>query len=224
VTSPQVDIANLASDVHHADPALPVMTLEEALVKYSKHIRSVAASMVSQYRLSNADREDLISAMRYCVSQLLPDMWAHVNYTKTCCNHAATKVMRRMVAYTSRVTPIYHVTAFRESYNSLLSDQPGDDLETEMLDSAPDSDSETTLIRKMALESALASLTDRQKQIISIMYGLNGASQTSDLRQIATRVGMGARQEKQVQREIDSAMARMRRAAGANPKPTDTVG
>jgi DNA-directed RNA polymerase specialized sigma24 family protein len=208
VTNPQIDITNATNDVPPA-----VMTLDEALTKYGKHIKSVAGSMTSQYRLSTSDREDMISAMRASLAKLPPVMWSQANYTKTCLNHAAGKVLRKIVAYESHVTPL----------SPNLPGNEDDDLPCGY-DRATEPDSENTLIRKMALESALASLTPRQRQIISILFGLHGTPQTSDLRQIAARVGMGSRQEKQVQREIDAAMARMRRAAGATAKPTDNAG
>jgi hypothetical protein len=213
VTNPQIDLTIAASDIHQADSALPVMTLDEALSKYSKHIRSVAGSMASQYRLSTSDREDMISAMRASLAKLPPVMWSQANYTKTCLNHAAGKVMRKIVAYESHVTPL----------STNLSGSEEDEAPS-VYDRATEADTETTFIRKLALDSALASLTPRQGQIISILFGLHGTAQTSDLRQIAARVGMGSRQEKQVQREIDAAMARMRRAAGATAKPTDNAG
>jgi hypothetical protein len=214
VDNPQVDLTNADNLVHQA-----VLTLEEALVKYAKHINSAAASMAKQYRLSSADREDLISAMRSCLAKLPPTVWSQINYTKTCLNHAAGKVLRKAVAYESHVT--------RLCINPSSNDENNSECDYELpcvYDQATAPDTENTIIRKMALESALASLTDRQRQIVYIFFGLHGTPQTSDLRQIAARVGMGARQEKQVQREIDAAMARMRRAAGANSKPTDNSG
>lgn len=186
-----------------SNPQPSVLTAEAALAKYESTIRHLATTHQKRYGLPTPDVDDLISALQLHLIQIDPVKWSIDDYVFI----ALRNEVRRLAAIT------------RKHNDRLISgDSPTEPDGTPVFDRLqapgvpPDAD------RRPTVAEFLAVLTDRQKKIITAMYGLDGLAAVTDLYKLAPIAGLKVDQRKQVQHEIDCAMFRMRRLAGVPEK------
>lgn len=181
------------------------MTDQELLAEYKGLIERIATIMRRSYKLNRFDVQDMIADCNLALLSLPHDFRRDtpIYVRRVIANAASRRVKRDILPYRDSILP-------NDSANI-----------QSLIERMPDHSNDIEQIEKCHMVSQLlAGCTELQQSILTLYFGLGGNDPITDPGRIATLVGLRPRQERQVQREIDCAMARMRRMAGA-PQTTE---
>jgi DNA-directed RNA polymerase specialized sigma24 family protein len=170
------------------------------LRQFEPHIRIVAGTMRRTYRAMTADDEkDLQQELRLKLLEVPADRRNAGAFVRTVLNNAARDFLAKVLRHADR-----HISGDSTTdgdFSSSLFARFGTDDDTE----------ETQLV-----DSLWTSLSPTQKQLMDWYLGLSGAKPIKRMRTLSDMSGLSAGT---VRREIDSALAKMRRMVSTKKYP-----
>lgn len=182
------------------------ITDEQMLKRWRALISYVASVVCRTYHLDDSDREDLISSISMKVIRMPESKKCFEHYTRVVINNSVRTLIEKIMAKGGSPTARWRdFDTINFSEATTNRDPYSEDTDMDKVIPTPKS-GENDLVNKLAVHKMLQQLTDRQREVISLKFGLFGEQLTED--EIANRLKIS---RTMVNKISVSAMAKLRR-------------